>query len=85
MPLFSTLTKKGFARTTLNEIGLRGISGVIVTSTTTENNLLWLITTYRFYLVTKLTLLQVLLTYQTLKYSRLRYAKRITRECVLSN
>ncbi|KAF6146197.1 hypothetical protein GIB67_005845 [Kingdonia uniflora] len=70
--------KKRFGITTLNKIGLRGISGVIVTSTTTENNLLWLIITCGFYLVIKLTLLQVLLTYQTLKYSRLRYAKRIT-------
>ncbi|KAF6158109.1 hypothetical protein GIB67_014903 [Kingdonia uniflora] len=72
MLLFSTSTKKGSVRATLNEIGLRGISGVIVTSTTTENNLLWLIITYRFYLVTKLTLLRVLQTYQTLKHSRLR-------------
>ncbi|KAF6138104.1 hypothetical protein GIB67_033518 [Kingdonia uniflora] len=70
--LFSTSTKKRFVKINLNKIGLRGISGVIVTSTTIENNLLWLIITYRFYLVTKLALLWVLLTYQTLKYSRLR-------------
>ncbi|KAF6148888.1 hypothetical protein GIB67_014259 [Kingdonia uniflora] len=56
MPLFSTSTKKRFVRTILNEIGLRGISGVIVSSTTTEINFLWLTKTYRFYLVAKLTL-----------------------------
>ncbi|KAF6161209.1 hypothetical protein GIB67_020415 [Kingdonia uniflora] len=78
MPLLSTSAKKGFVITTLNEIGLRGISGVIVTSMIIENNRLWLIITYGFYLVTKLKLLRVLLTYQTLKYSRLKYVKRIT-------